>query len=93
MIFSATSQQFSVANLKDTFELLVKNQLLMRNIPFDTAAEDITQPNYHLPEINIQAINNSLQGNPKLTAKSDDDPGDKNIYWKVNFDRFIQHLR
>lgn len=58
----------------------------MRSISFESKAEDTTKPNYHLPELNLNAISNLLE-------KQDGDPGDNNIYWKVNFDRFTQDLR
>lgn len=58
----------------------------MRSLSFETAAEETIKPNYYLPDLNLKAISNLLQ-------KQDDDPGDSNIYWKVNFDRFTQDLR
>lgn len=76
----------SIPNLKDTFELLVKNQFLMRSLSFDTIPEDKITSDYNLPNLNLKAISNLLQG-------KEDDPGDSKIYWKVNFDRFTQDLR
>ncbi|XP_014477901.1 PREDICTED: DNA-directed RNA polymerase III subunit RPC3 isoform X2 [Dinoponera quadriceps] len=80
-----SSQEPSIPNLKETFELLVKNQFLMRSHSFDTMLED-TKPDYNLPNLNLRAIANLLQNEKG-------DPGDSKIYWKINFDRFTQDLR
>ncbi|XP_011694091.1 PREDICTED: DNA-directed RNA polymerase III subunit RPC3 [Wasmannia auropunctata] len=83
---SKSTQPPSIPNLKDVFELLVKNQFLMRNTSFETMAEDSKKPNYNLPNLDLPAISNALQGkNAELT--------DSKIYWKVNFDRLTQDLR
>ncbi|XP_032674570.1 DNA-directed RNA polymerase III subunit RPC3 isoform X2 [Odontomachus brunneus] len=83
---SPSSEEPSIPNLKDTFELLVKNQFLMRSLSFDTMLEDVTKPDYNLPSLNLKAISNLLQD-------KEGDPGDRQIYWKVNIDRFTQDLR
>lgn len=76
----------SIPLLKNTFDLLVKNQFLMRCLSFETMPDDKFKPDYNLPELNLRAISNLLQG-------GEGDPGDSKIYWKVNFDRFTQDLR
>lgn len=79
--------QPSVPVLKDKFELLVKNQFLMHSLYTDTAEVIVNdKPNFNLPDINVAAITNQIQGNTC-------DLGDSNIYWKLNFDRFTQDLR
>ncbi|EFN64824.1 DNA-directed RNA polymerase III subunit RPC3 [Camponotus floridanus] len=83
---SKCAEQLSVANLKNTFELLVKNQFLMHSISFNTMKENIEKPEYNLPHLNMTAISNILQG-------QNADPGDNKLYWKVNFDRFTQDFR
>lgn len=86
MSFTA-QQQVSVEFLKDKFELLVKNQFLMRSLSTDTVAEVPTdKPDYDLPDLNLAVMN-------EIIAGSTGDPGDNNVYWKVNFDRLIQDLR
>lgn len=79
------AEQLSISNLKNTFELLVKNQFLMHNISFNTMKEN-EKPDYNLPNLDLAAISNMLQGR-------DADPGDNKLYWKVNFDRFTQDFR
>jgi len=65
--------------------LLVKNQFLMHSTSFDTKTED-EKPNYNLPDLDLTAISNVLQGQNIELA-------DSKIYWKVNFDRLTQDLR
>ncbi|XP_043269175.1 DNA-directed RNA polymerase III subunit RPC3 isoform X2 [Venturia canescens] len=77
----------SVVLLKEKFELLTKNQFLMRSLCTPTAAQIMTnKPDYCLPDLNLAAIN-------KILAGSEGDPGDKEIYWRINFDRLVQDLR
>lgn len=80
------AEQLSIANLKNTFELLVKNQFLMHSISFNTMKENTEKPEYNLPHLNMTAISNILRG-------QNADPGDNKLYWKVNFDRFTQDFR
>lgn len=79
------TKEVSLSTLKDAFELLVKNQFLMRSLSFDTAMET-EKPNYNLPVLDLAAIRYVMQGQRA-------DPGDSKIYWKVNFDRFTQDFR
>ncbi|XP_012531114.1 DNA-directed RNA polymerase III subunit RPC3 [Monomorium pharaonis] len=84
---SRSAESPSIPNLKDVFELLVKNQFLMRCLSFDTTATgNIAKPDYTLPDLDLIAISNKLQG--QKTELSDN-----TIHWKVNFDRFTQDLR
>ncbi|XP_076665582.1 RNA polymerase III subunit C [Andrena cerasifolii] len=79
--------QPSVPVLKDKFELLVKNQFLMRSLYAETPEQAANEkPNFHLPDLNLAVISTRLEG-------GNGDPGDNKIYWKVNFDRFTQDLR
>lgn len=58
----------------------------MHSISFDTMTEDTEKPNYNLPDLNLMAISNKLQGqNVELP--------DSKISWKVNFDRLNQDRR
>jgi len=72
--------------VKDAFELLVKNQFLMRNLSFETATKEIEKPDYNMPILDLRAIQNIIEG-------QESDPGDNEIYWKVNIDRFTQDFR
>ncbi|KAM0724812.1 DNA-directed RNA polymerase III subunit RPC3 [Formica fusca] len=83
---SKCAEQLSISNLKNKFELLVKNQFLMRSISFNTMTENTEKPNYNLPQLDLKAISNMLQG-------QNANPGDNGLYWKVNFDRFTQDFR
>ncbi|XP_024881319.1 DNA-directed RNA polymerase III subunit RPC3 [Temnothorax curvispinosus] len=83
---SKSVEPLSIPNLKKVFELLVKNQFLMHSTSFDTMTEDTEKPDYNLPDLDLAAISNVLEGeNIELS--------DSKIYWKVNFDRFTQDLR
>ncbi|OXU26186.1 hypothetical protein TSAR_007003 [Trichomalopsis sarcophagae] len=78
----------SVPVLKDKFELLVKNQFLMRSLCSDILSDVPTdKPDFSMPSLNIKALTRLTQGNETEPA------GDSNIYWKVNIDRFTQDLR
>ncbi|XP_034934024.1 DNA-directed RNA polymerase III subunit RPC3 [Chelonus insularis] len=79
------SQEPSVENLVNKFQLLVKNQFLIRNIN-DKPEKSINSCEFDMPKLNISSIIKKIQG---IEA----DPGDSKIYWKVNFDRLIQDLR
>ncbi|KZC06816.1 PREDICTED: DNA-directed RNA polymerase III subunit RPC3 [Dufourea novaeangliae] len=84
---SPSELEVSVPVLKDKFELLVKNQFLMRSLYSETPEETANEKrDYNLPDLNIAAIN-------KLIGGEQVDCGDSKIYWKVNFDRFTQDLR
>ncbi|XP_011160696.2 DNA-directed RNA polymerase III subunit RPC3 isoform X2 [Solenopsis invicta] len=79
------SAEPSIPNLKDVFELLVKNQFLMRSLSFE-ATRDALKPDYNLPNLDLIAISSVLKGqNTELS--------DNTIYWKVNFDRLTEDLR
>lgn len=80
------NMQPSVSSLKDNFDLLVKNQFLMRDLCTNTKSDIDEKPNFDMPQINLKALENLIQG-------KEDDPNDTKIYWKVNFDRFIQDFR
>ncbi|OAD61408.1 DNA-directed RNA polymerase III subunit RPC3 [Eufriesea mexicana] len=84
---SSSEEQPTVSVLKEKFELLVKNQFLMRSLPSDSIEEKTNEkPDFRLPDLNLAAITKKIEGN-------NSDPGDIKIYWKVNFDRFTQDLR
>ncbi|CAL7945226.1 unnamed protein product [Xylocopa violacea] len=84
---SPSDLQPSIPVLKDKFELLVKNQFLMRSLYTEVVDEKTTEkPDYTLPDLNLGAIAKKIEG-------EDCDPGDSKIYWKVNFDRLTQDLR
>lgn len=77
----------SLSELKDKFELLVKNQFLMRSLYTESVEEKANEkPDFRLPDLNMAALTKQIGG-------SACDPGDSKIYWKVNFDRFTQDLR
>ncbi|KAL2746845.1 DNA-directed RNA polymerase III subunit RPC3 [Vespula maculifrons] len=80
------NMQPSVSSLKDNFDLLVKNQFLMRDLCTNTKSDIDEKPNFDMPQINLKALENLIQG-------KEDNPNDTKIYWKVNFDRFIQDFR
>lgn len=83
---SPSGRQPSVPVLKEKFELLVKNQFLIRNLC--TVGERTNEkPDFTLPNLNLTAIVKKIEGDNNC------DPGDSKIYWKVNFDRLIQDLR
>lgn len=44
------------------------------------------KPDYTLPNLNLNALE-------KISRGEISDTGDAGIYWKVNFDRFVQDLR
>ncbi|KYN20584.1 PREDICTED: DNA-directed RNA polymerase III subunit RPC3 isoform X2 [Trachymyrmex cornetzi] len=83
---NSTDEPPSVPDLKNVFELLVKNQFLMNCTSFDTMSEDTEKPKYDLPNLDLLAISQSLEGQNVAFS-------DRKIYWKVNFDRFTQDLR
>lgn len=84
---SPSGIQPSVPVLKDKFELLVKNQFLMRSLYAETPEQAANEkPDFNLPNLNISVISKQIEGGIA-------DPGDSKIYWKVNFDRFTQDLR
>ncbi|XP_072759194.1 DNA-directed RNA polymerase III subunit RPC3 isoform X1 [Anoplolepis gracilipes] len=82
---SKCTEQLSIPNLKNIFESLVKNQFLMHSTSFNKT-ENTEKPNYNLPNLDLTAISNMLQGQTV-------NPGDDKLYWKVNFDRFTQDFR
>ncbi|XP_017892612.2 DNA-directed RNA polymerase III subunit RPC3 [Ceratina calcarata] len=84
---SPSDMQPSVSDLKDTFELLVKNQFLMRSLYTESAERrSAEKPDFTVPDLNLTAITKRLEG-------VDSDAGDSKIYWTVNFDRINQDLR
>ncbi|XP_018307693.1 DNA-directed RNA polymerase III subunit RPC3 [Mycetomoellerius zeteki] len=83
---NSTDESPSIPDLKNVFELLVKNQFLMNCTSFDTMSEDTEKPKYDLPNLDLLAISKSLEGQNVEFS-------DRKIYWKVNFDRFTQDLR
>lgn len=58
----------------------------MRSISFNIMTANIEKPDYNLPQLDLKAISNMLQG-------QNANPGDNEVYWKVNFDRFTQDFR
>ena len=81
----SAERQSTVPVLKEKFELLVQNQFLMRSIASNQNSEE-GSPDFNLPILNLKAmiqITQDLRGNP----------GDNNIYWRVNFDRLTQDFR
>ncbi|EGI65510.1 PREDICTED: DNA-directed RNA polymerase III subunit RPC3 [Acromyrmex echinatior] len=83
---NSTDEPPSISDLKNVFELLVKNQFLMNCTSFDTMSEDTEKPKYDLPNLDLLAISKSLKGQNVEFS-------DRKVYWKVNFDRFTQDLR
>ncbi|KAH0945295.1 hypothetical protein HN011_001858 [Eciton burchellii] len=83
---SKFTKEISIPNVKDAFELLVKNQFLMRNLSFETMTKETEKPDYNMPALDLRAIQNIMEGQKA-------DPGDNEIYWKVNIDRFTQDFR
>jgi len=82
----SATKEISIPDLKDAFELLVKNQFLMRNLSFETKMQEIEKPDYNMPVLDLRAIQSIMEG-------QESDPGDNKIYWKVNIDRFTQDFR
>ncbi|XP_053975450.1 DNA-directed RNA polymerase III subunit RPC3 [Hylaeus anthracinus] len=79
--------QPSVVVLHEKFELLVKNQFLMRSLYCETTEEIAKEkPDFRIPDLNLAAITQRLGGDNV-------DAGDSKMYWKANFDRFSQDLR
>ncbi|XP_020279904.1 DNA-directed RNA polymerase III subunit RPC3 [Pseudomyrmex gracilis] len=83
---SKSAEVPSISQLKDIFELLLKNRFLMRSLSFDTKLQENDKPNYVLPNIDVRAIASKLQNQAA-------DLPDKDVHWKVNFDRLIEDLR
>lgn len=82
-----SDMQPSISVLKDKFELLVRNQFLMRSLDTEsTETKSPEKPDFTVPDLNLAAITKKLQG-------VDSDPGDSKIYWTVNYDRINQDLR
>lgn len=82
----AAAEVPSIPQLKDMFELLLKNRFLMRSLSFNTKLQENDKPNYVLPDIDVRAIASKLQNQAV-------DLPDKDVHWKVNFDRLIEDLR
>ncbi|XP_057342093.1 DNA-directed RNA polymerase III subunit RPC3 [Microplitis mediator] len=84
------SEEPSIEFLFEKFSLLVKNQFLIRNTVDSTSADkalsSIKNTDFDIPQLNLSALNKMIVGNKA-------DPGDRNIYWRINFDRLIQDLR
>lgn len=58
----------------------------MRDLSTNLKSDLDEKPNFSIPELNLKAIENLIQG-------KEGDPGDSKIYWKVNFDQFLQDFR
>ena len=84
-IFFSATQKPSIPDLRNMFNLSVTSNILMRSTIFETKPESSKKPNYNL-ELDLTAIHSVLQG-------QNADLRDSKIYWKVNFDRLIEHLR
>ncbi|XP_046748019.1 DNA-directed RNA polymerase III subunit RPC3 [Diprion similis] len=87
----SSDRQQPVETLKEKFELLVKHQFLMRSIITPVAVEDTAdltaeKLDISFPDLNFLALSRMANG----TAAN---PGDNNIYWRINFDRFTQDIR
>ncbi|XP_015118884.1 DNA-directed RNA polymerase III subunit RPC3 [Diachasma alloeum] len=77
----------SLEFLKEKFELLIKNQFVMRSSCTDEMGEITTdKPDFLTPTLNLRALKGMVEG-IKV------DPGDNKVHWRVNFDRLIQDLR
>lgn len=76
-----------IPDLKDMCKQLVSNHFLMQSKSTTTVCDHpLDKPDYAFPELDVK----------KLIKKLKDDrvnPGDRKIYWKVNFDTFTQDLR
>ncbi|XP_076300015.1 RNA polymerase III subunit C isoform X2 [Lasioglossum baleicum] len=84
---SPSDVQPSIPVLKEKFELLVKNQFLLRSLYSELAEEAaVEKPDFNIPDLRLPAINKKIKG-------ENANAGDNKIYWKVNFDRFTQDLR
>ncbi|XP_076227355.1 RNA polymerase III subunit C isoform X2 [Nomia melanderi] len=84
---SPSNLQGSVPVLKEKFELLVKNQFLMRSFYSEIPEESTNEkPDFNMPDLKLSVISKQIDGGTG-------DPGDNKIYWKVNFDRFTQDFR
>lgn len=80
--------QPSVPVLKDKFELLVKNQFLIRSLSAEALQEaTFLKTDFIVPDINLAAIGKKIEGSDNVDA------GDDKVYWSVNFDRFTQDFR
>ncbi|XP_012279984.1 DNA-directed RNA polymerase III subunit RPC3 isoform X2 [Orussus abietinus] len=87
LLQTSSEQLVQIPQLIEKFELLVKNQFLMRSVGVIIDMEEPSEKTYFsLPDFNLPALQKMVNGN-------DADPGDSKIYWKVNFDRFTQDLR
>lgn len=88
LFFDITAERrSSIPVLKEKFELLVKNQFLMRSIGPESPVDLPTdKSDFSIPSLNVKAITRLSQGHEA-------DAGDKKIYWKLNTDRFTQDLR
>ncbi|KAF7992573.1 hypothetical protein HCN44_004917 [Aphidius gifuensis] len=86
-IFVRTNEEPAFPDLVKQFELLTKNEYIMRCTASDEkgicAGE---KPDYSMPKLELPAF-------PKLARGEEADAGDKGVYWRVNFDRFIQDTR
>ncbi|XP_066603137.1 DNA-directed RNA polymerase III subunit RPC3 isoform X2 [Prorops nasuta] len=83
-----TEQENStVPILKEKFELLVKNQFLVRYMGTNESGDfGMDKPDFTLPNLDVGVITDILEGNNKQA-------GDSNVYWRINFDRLTQDLR
>ncbi|XP_003703384.3 RNA polymerase III subunit C [Megachile rotundata] len=84
---SPSELQASVPVLKDKFDLLIKDQFLIRSLYTESVEEAAPiKPDFMIPDLNLTAITKKIGG-------ANADCGDDKIYWEVNFDRFTQDLR
>uniref|UniRef100_A0A1B6HFR0 DNA-directed RNA polymerase III subunit RPC3 n=1 Tax=Homalodisca liturata TaxID=320908 RepID=A0A1B6HFR0_9HEMI len=80
--------------LRDKIQVLVQMQYIMRcPHPVDEEGDvvpmlGVAEPELFLPpQLNMKRLSLLLQG------LEEEDPGDKGIYWRINFDRFHQDAR
>ncbi|XP_014224628.1 DNA-directed RNA polymerase III subunit RPC3 [Trichogramma pretiosum] len=74
----------SIPLLLEKFELLVKNQFIIRHSVNNDANTDAY--NFIMPSLHVKDL-------IQLSKNTNVDTGDQNIFWKINFDRFTQDLR
>ncbi|XP_015181697.1 PREDICTED: DNA-directed RNA polymerase III subunit RPC3 isoform X2 [Polistes dominula] len=83
---SGGNVQPSLSSLKNNFDLVLKNQFLIRDLCTNLQSDCEEKPAFILPKLNLSAVENIIKG-------VKDDPEDSKIYFKVNFDRLTQDFR
>lgn len=84
---SPVIHETSIELLKEKFQLLVKNQFLIRyTMPDEQGNHKIDNSSYDMPELDVNELTRMINGH-------DGEPGDNKIYWKINIDRLTQDLR